>query len=509
MTNAGREGKERMPGIGASLVPIAVLILLMAVSFICFGTSFTSGPSQLSLLVATLVGSMMSMFKYKAKWETIENGIIGNISRMGSMLFILLAIGALTASWIQSGIVPTIIYYGLKIINPKIFLFAAFFFTGIVSIFIGSSWTTVGTIGIAMLSIGRILGFSDGWLAGAIISGAYLGDKLSPLSDTTNLASSIAGVKLYDHIKYLLYTAIPTFIICTVIFFIAGLQISGDASADVTAHCEGIAGIYNVSPWLLIIPAITIAMICRKINPYITLLSSALLGGLAMVIFQPQILAQIVPDDLASRLGDGIVGGIGCGFYGIFKVLVSSVNIEGPSNIIAELASTSGMSGMMNTVWLILCVSAFGGMMDSTGFLKSITGRMIRHLKTAPQLVGSTLLSCFVCNIIVADQFISIMLTGKMFGKAYEDRGFRPELLSRSLEDSATVTSVLIPWNTCGIFQSSVLGISQVVFVPYCFFNILSPIVSFVIAVIGWKIVRNVMPDNENVMPDTVPASRR
>lgn len=485
------EGNEKMPGIGISLIPIVVLILLMGVSFLCFGSSFTSGPSQLCLLVATLAGAFLAILKYKEKWETIENGIICNIYRMGSMLFILLAIGALTASWIQSGVVPSIIYYGLKIINPKIFLFASFLFTGTVSLFIGSSWTTVGTIGIAMLSIGQILGFSDGWLAGAIISGAYMGDKLSPLSDTTNLSSSIAGVKLYDHIKYMLYTTIPTFIICAVIFFIAGLQISGDCNVDVNAHCEEIADTFNVSPWLLIIPAITIVMICRKINPYVTLLSSALLGGLAMVIFQPQILGQIVPEGLDSRLGGGIVAEMGCGFYGIFKVLTSSVDIEGPSHIVSELASTSGMQGMMNTVWLILCVAAFGGMMDATGFLKSITGRMIQHMKTAPQLVGSTLLSCIVCNVIVADQFISIMLTGKMFGKAYGDRGFRPELLSRSLEDSATVTSVLIPWNTCGIFQSSILGMSQLVFAPYCFFNILSPIVSFVIAAIGWKITRD------------------
>lgn len=494
MATEDNNGSVRMPSLGISIIPIAVLILLMVVCALCFGDSFTEGPSQLSLLTATLVGGVIAMFKYKEKWETIENGILDNIYKMGSTLFIILMIGALTASWIQSGVVPTIIYYGLKIISPKIFLFVAFLFTGIISILIGSSWTTVGTIGIAMLSAGQILGFSDGWLAGAIISGAYMGDKLSPLSDTTNLSSSIAGVNLYDHIKYMLYTAVPTFILSAIIFFIAGTQISGSNNVDVAAQCEEIASTYNISLWLLIIPVITIIMICKKISPFITLLSSALLGGVAMVLFQPQIFVQIAPDGLASQLGGGFLGELGCGFYGIFKVLTCPVDVQGPSQIIAKLTSTSGMSGMMNTIWLVLSVSAFGGMLDSTGFLKSITSRMMQHLKTAPQLVGSTLLSCIVCNFIIADQYIAILLPGKMYSKAYKDHGFNPELLSRSLQDSATVTSVFVPWNTCGIFQSATLGMSQLVFVPYCFFNILSPIISYIVAIIGWKITRNGKP---------------
>jgi len=482
------------PGIWVAISPILILIALMVICAVCFGDSFTSGPSQLSLLTATLIGAITAMAKYNVKWEKVEGGILDSIFKMGSTLFIILMIGALTASWIQSGVVPTIIYYGLKIIHPSIFLFVAFFLTGLISIMIGSSWTTVGTIGIAMLSAGQMLGFSNGWLAGAIVSGAYLGDKLSPLSDTTNLSASISEVKLYDHIKYMLWTNIPTFIICSVIFFIAGTQITGNGALNIADNCEEIAKTYNISLWLLLIPAATIFMICKKISPYITLLISALLGGVAMAIFQPQILAQVVPEGLSAQMCGGVLGSAACGFYGVFKVLSSHVDVVASNDILAKLTCTNGMQGMMNTIWLVLSVCAFGGMLDSTGFLASMTSKMMNHIKSTPKLVGSTVLSCILCNIVVADQYISILLSGKMFSKSYKDQGYNPELLSRSLQDSATVTSVLVPWNTCGIFQSATLGLSTMVFAPYCFFNLLSPVVTFVIATIGWKITRNGKP---------------
>lgn len=464
-----------------ALIPVSVLVMLIAIGSILFGDDLTAGPSQIALLIATIVGALIAMFYQKIPWEKLEEGIAENFSKSGGVFFILLAIGAITASWMLSGVVPTLIYYGLKLINPSIFLFVIYVFTALISLILGSSWTTIGTIGIAMLSAGEIMGFESTWLAGAIISGAYFGDKLSPLSDTTYLSASIAGVDLYKHVKYLLTTNIPLFVICAVIYTIAGFMIPSNANLDIAAESAQIASTFNVSLWLLLIPAATIFMMFKKVPAFLTLMISAVLSSIVAVFAQPQIIAQIVPE--GASLGQTLL-------IAPLKIMSMPVEITTSSPMLTELASTSGMTGMLNTVWLIMCVCAFGGIMDAGGYISAITEVMTKLIKSRTSLVGSTLGACIISNLTLSDQYMSIIVPGKMFSDIYKKEGYAPELLSRSLQDSATVTSVLIPWNSCAAMQSSVLGIPTLTYLPYCFLNLLSPIVSIAMTAIGYKVTR-------------------
>lgn len=471
----------KKPTVLLALVPVLILILILVAGVQMFGDALTSGPSQIALISASVVGALIAIFYLKIKWEQLEEGIMDNLAKTGSAIFILLMIGALTAAWIQSGVVPTMIYYGLELINPGIFLFITFIFTGIISTMAGSSWTTIGTIGVAMLSAGKILGFHEGWLAGAIISGAYFGDKISPLSDTTNLSASISGVNLYKHVKYLLITNIPTFILTAVFFCVAGFMIPNSSNLSVEEQTTQIAAAYNISPWLLLIPGFTIFLIYKKISPYLTLFISALIGSVVAVFAQPQIIAQITPYEASSWQTY---------IYAPLTLLSSPVSVSTGNAMLDGLVSTKGMSGMLNTIWLILCVVAFGGIMEASGYIRTITEKMVKLINNTASLVGTTMGSCILCNVILSDQYMSILIPGKMFSSIYKEKGYEPELLSRSLQDSATVTSVLVPWNTCGVVQASVLGVPTLVYLPYCFFNIISPLVSLAVAIIGYKIIR-------------------
>lgn len=464
-----------------ALVPVIILVILIVVGSLLFGDDLTSGPSQIALLIAAVIGALVAMFKLKISWEKLEEGIADNFSKSAGVFFILLSIGALTSSWMLSGVVPTLIYYGLNLINPSIFLLVIFIFTAIISLVLGSSWTTIGTIGIAMLSAGEIMGFNSGWLAGAIISGAYFGDKISPLSDTTNLASSIAGVDLYKHIKYMLITNIPAVIITAIIFAVAGFAIPSTAELNVAEESAKIASTFNISLWLLLIPAVTIFMIYKKVPAFLTLFISAIISSIVAVFVQPQIVSQIISYPLDS---------IEAYIYGPLKILSMPVEVSTGSAMLDELASTSGMAGMLNTVWLIMCVCAFGGIMEAGGYIQAITDSMVKIIKSRTSLVGTTVGTCIISNLTLSDQYMSIILPGKMFAEIYKKEGYEPQLLSRSLEDSATVTSVLIPWNSCAAMQSSVLGIPTLTYLPYCFFNIISPIMSVLLAAIGYKITR-------------------
>ena len=470
-----------------ALVPVSVLVILIVIGSILFGDDLTAGPSQIALLVATVVGALIAMFKLKISWEKLEEGISDNFSKSGGVFFILLAIGAITSSWMLSGVVPTLIYYGLKLINPSIFLLVIFIFTALISLILGSSWTTIGTIGIAMLSAGEIMGFDSAWLAGTIISGAYFGDKVSPLSDTTYLSSSIAGVDLYKHVKYLLITNVPLIVICGIIFTVAGFIIPSNSNLDVAAETAQIASTFNVSLWLLLIPAATIFMMYKKVPAFLTLFLSAILSSIVAVFAQPQIIEQIVP--ATATMAETLV-------IAPLKIMSMPVEVTTSSPMLTELASTSGMAGMLNTVWLIMCVCAFGGVMESGGYIGAITEAMTKVIKSRTSLVGSTVGTCIVSNLTLSDQYMSIIIPGKMFADIYKKEGYEPELLSRSLQDSATVTSVLIPWNSCAAMQSSVLGIPTLTYLPYCFLNILSPIITIVFAAIGYKIKRWGKPVN-------------
>ena len=486
----------RQPGLLISFIPVILLIALIVIGVTVFGADITGGASQVALLLAALTVIGISLFYLRIPWSRLEAGITDNLSKTGPAIFILLMIGALTSTWMLSGVVPTLIYYGMKLISPKIFLLVVFLLTAIVSVLSGSSWTTIGTIGVAMMSAGTMLGISEGWLAGAIISGAYFGDKRSPMSDTTNLASSVAGVSLYKNINYLLYTNMPSFIISGIVFTIVGFTYAPSSELDLSAQYASLSSAFVISPWLLLIPCLTIFMIYKKIPPFITLLVSALLSGIIAFFVQPELIAQICGDGRGFREF----------VYFLYQSMAADVTVSTGDPMLDTLACTSGMSGMLGTIWLILCVIVFGGVMEASGMIEALTARIISGLKSAVQLVSATVASGIFCNLVLSDQYMSIIVPGKMFAEAYRKRGYAPELLSRSLEDSATVTSVLVPWNTCGVVQSTVLGVATLTYLPYCIFNLLSPLMSITVAAIGWKIHRlsdnnqtnNNTNDNEN-----------
>lgn len=471
----------KKPGLFLSLLPVALLVGIIILGSSLFGGDLTSGPAQTALVFAAAVGSLIAMFYLKVPWDRIEHCMTKNLKSAGAAIFILLMIGALTASWVQSGVVPSLVYYGLSLIHPSIFLIVIFVFTALISLLIGSSWTTIGTIGVAMMSAGNILGLHPGWLAGCIISGAYFGDKISPLSDTTNLAASISGVKLYDHVKYMLITNVPSVLICGVIFAIVGASAAKNVNLDVHTQMADIASTYNVSPWLLLIPAFTIFLMVKKISPILTLLLSALFASLIACVVQPHIISQISPYGEMSWQTF---------FYAPIKLMSSHVDISAPNEMLTKLASTNGIAGMLNTVWLIISVTIFGGMLEAGGFIQTITKKLERLMRNTVSLVTTTIATCLFCNVALSEQYMAIIVPGNMLRKLYEDKGYEGRLLSRSIEDSATVTSVLIPWNTCGAMQAGVLGVPTLVYAPYCLFNYISPLFSIFVAAIGYKVFR-------------------
>ncbi len=471
----------KKPGLALALLPVAILVGIIILCSSLFDGDLTSGPAQTALVFAAVIGSLIAIFYLKVPWENIENAMTKNLKSAGGAIFILLMIGALTASWVQSGVVPSLVYYGLKLVHPSVFLIVIFVFTTLVSLMIGSSWTTIGTIGVAMMSAGSILGLHPGWLAGVIISGAYFGDKISPLSDTTNLAASIAGVKLYDHVKYMLITNIPAVLICGVVFAIVGAGAASAANLDIEGQMADLTSTYNISPWLLLVPVFTIFLMIKKLSPILTLLLSAVFASVLACIVQPQIISQISPFEVNTWQTF---------IYAPIELMSSHVDIAAPNAMLQKLASTNGIAGMMDTIWLILSVTIFGGMLEAGGFIQTITTKLEKLIKNTASLVATTIATSVFCNIALSDQYMSIILPGNMLKKLYEEKGYEGRLLSRSIEDSATVTSVLIPWNTCGAMQAGVLGVPTLVYAPYCLFNYISPLISIFVAAIGYKIYR-------------------
>lgn len=471
---------RKLPSPLLSLVPIVVLVALLSVTIYLFGSDALGGASQVVLLTTTAVCSFLAIVFGKVKWKAIETAICNNILGVSVAILILLLIGALAGSWMVSGIVPTLIYYGMKIIHPSFFLVSSCVICAIVSVMTGSSWTTIATIGIALMGIGEAQGFSTGWIAGAIISGAYFGDKVSPLSDTTVLASSVTNTPLFTHLRYLMYTTVPTMLITLIIFTIAGFTNQTGGTQQVEVYAAALQANFDISLWLLIVPLVTGIMIAKKVPSLITLFVSAALGGVFALIFQPHLLFKI----------SGMEVGALAQFKGLFMTFYGNTQIETGHEALNDLVSTRGMSGMMDTIWLIICAMCFGGAMTASGMLESITSVFIRFMKRRVGMVASTVVSGIILNICTADQYISIILTGNMFKDIYKKKGYESRLLSRTTEDAVTVTSVLIPWNTCGMTQATILGVATLTYLPYCFFNLLSPLMSITMAAIGYKIYR-------------------
>ena len=464
-----------------ALIPLAVLILLLALTIHLFGGDAIAGGSQLSLLTASAVCTMLAMGIYRTKWQTLEDAIIGNMRSATPAIIILLLIGAIAGTWMASGIIPTLIYYGLKILHPSIFLPASCIICAVISLLTGSSWTTIATIGVALMGVGRALGFEDGWIAGAIISGAYFGDKISLMSDTTVLASSTVEVPLFTHIKYMLITTTPSLLIALVVFAVVGFSGATATVADTLTIEVSLQQAFNISPWLLIVPLVTGLLIAKKLPAIVTLFASALMAAVAMIIAQPDIVQQIAQSDVASALNS---------FKAVVQVVTTSSSVETHNELLNNLVATRGMSGMMDTIWLIICAMCFGGVMYGSGMLSALSQIFLRLARRTVSVVGSTVCSGLFFNLATGDQYISIILTGRLFHQLYDERKLEGRLLSRSVEDSATVTSVLIPWNSCGMTQSTVLGVATLTYMPYCIFNIVSPLMSIIVAAIGYKIYK-------------------
>lgn len=468
--------EQKIPHPLIAIIPVIVLIGFLAIVIVLFGSDSLSGGSQIALLMGMAVCVCISMGVYRVSWRHIEQQIVKTIGEVSITLLILLCVGMLSGSWMISGIVPTLIYYGVQIMSPQFFLVSSCLICALVSLLSGSSWTTIATIGVALLGIGHALGVSEAWTAGAIISGAYFGDKLSPLSDTTILASSATGTDIFVHIRYMMLTTIPTFLITLIIFFIAGLDFGAEEELQVDMYTKGLSQKFNISLWTLLVPILTGYMIARRVPSLIVLFVSSIMAGVVALLLQPHILLEIAGTD-------SLVKGLAISYYG-------ATNVDTGFKSLNELISTGGMAGMLNTIWLILCAMCFGASMVASGMISSITHVIVRWVRSRVSLVSSTVGTGLFLNITTGDQFISIVLNADIYKEVYKEQGYESRLLSRTTEDAATVTSVLIPWNTCGMTQSTVLGVPTLTYLPYCFFNYLSPLMSIFMAIIGWRIYR-------------------
>lgn len=467
-----------------SLIPMVLLIILLAINVFVFEDEALAGTNQFVLLIGGLIAIGVGLYN-KVDYEDIIKKITKNVRETTRAIYILLLVGALSGTWLLSGVIPTMIYYGLQILEPQIFLPACVIICSIISLATGSSWTTSATVGIALVGIGNTMGIPVGMIGGAVLSGAYFGDKLSPLSDTTNLASAMAGTDLFTHIKYMLYTTLPTYILTLIIFIIISFNIDIADNIDITSTLSAIDTTFNITPWLFAVPIIVIGAILKKIKPILALLLGTLLGAVFALFFQPEIVAVV---------GQGQQLNAYTAYRGIMNAITTDIAILSPMETLNSLFEAGGMKSMLNTVWLIICAMFFGGAMEAIGALKKITLSLLSIAKSMFGLFASTMASCVIVNLTASEQYLSIVVPGKMFTKAYKERGLAPENLSRALEDSGTVTSVLIPWNTCGAYHSGVLGIDTFAYAPYAFFNIITPFVSLAYVALDIKIRRLFTP---------------
>lgn len=464
--------------IWEALIPVIALIVMLAFNVYVFGDDALSGSNQFLLLLGGAVAAVVGFFN-KVKFDSMIDEVANNIQSTAGAILILLMVGSLAGTWMVSGIIPTMIYYGLQILNPTIFLPACVIICAIISVATGSSWTTSATVGIALIGIANALDISVGMTAGAILSGAYFGDKISPLSDTTNLAPAMAGTDLFTHIRYMLLTTVPTVVITLIIFIIIGLNLEVTGETDTSAILNTIESTFTVTPWLFLIPAIVIFLIVKKTSPLIALLIGTLLGAAAALIFQPGILMQIAGVENLDFIS---------GYRAIMNSMTVDTAIVTDNETLNDLFSSGGMAGMMGTIWLIICAMVFGGIMEAIGALSRISSALLNLFHTTFGLFASTVFSCLALNITASDQYLAIVVPGKMFAQAYRDKGLAPENLSRTLEDSGTVTSVLVPWNTCGAYHSGVLGVPTLSYAGYAFFNYLSPFMTLLFAAFSIKI---------------------
>ena len=464
--------------LALSLTPLLLLVILLGINVFYFGDASLDGSNQFILLIGGFLAALVGFYQ-KVSYENMMDAVSNNLKSTSGSLLILLMVGALSGSWLISGIIPSMIFYGIKILNPTVFLAASVVICALISIATGSSWTTSATVGIALIGVGNAMGVPVGMTAGAIISGAYFGDKMSPLSDTTNLAPVMAGGELFSHIRYMTYTTIPSIAITLIVFIVLSLGLEVNGVVETESINAAIQERFFISPILFIVPVLVVLMIVKKTPPLIALLAGTLLGGAMALIFQPNVVASITDASLLN---------IENGYKGLITAFTTDVSINTTNESLNDLFNSGGMAGMLGTIWLIVCAMVFGGVMEAIGALNRITQSLLSLAQSTFGLFASTVASCLAINLTASDQYLAIVVPGKMFSKAYKDRGLAPENLSRTLEDSGTVTSALIPWNTCGAYHSSVLGVPVFEYFIFAVFNYLSPFVTLTFAALNIKI---------------------
>ena len=469
--------------LSEALFPLIALIVMLAINVFYFKDASLDGSNQFVLLLGGAVAAIVGFFK-GVSYEEMMNAVADNLKSTSSALLILLMVGALSGTWLLSGIIPTMIYYGIQLLNPSIFLLVSVLVCALISVATGSSWTTSATVGIALIGVGNAMGIPMGMTAGAILSGAYFGDKMSPLSDTTNLAAAMAGTDLFTHIRYMLYTTVPTLVITLIVFGVLSATVEPAAAVETASLLNAITESFTVSPWLFSVPVLVIALIVRKTPPLAALLIGTLGGALAALLFQPELIRALS-------------GTTELNFESVYITLLNAITVdlavESSNTVLNDLFTSGGMAGMLGTIWLIICAMVFGGVMESIGALSKITAALLKLSKSTFGLVANTVGSCLALNVTASDQYLAIVVPGKMFAKAYEQKGLAPENLSRTIEDSGTVTSVLVPWNTCGAYHSSVLGVSVFEYFAYAVFNYVSPVMTLLFAALSLKI-RKLVP---------------
>ena len=472
----GIENKKKI-SLFDSLAPIFILIILLYINVSIYGDSSIEGSNQFILIIGASIAFIFGI-KNKIKSQEIFSTISENLKSISTPIIILLLVGALSGTWLVSGIIPSMIYYGLKLVNVSFFLPTCVIISSIVALSTGSSWSTSATVGIGLIGIGKALGFDLGIVAGAIISGAYFGDKMSPLSDTTNLAAAVSGSNLFEHIKYMTITTVPTIIIAIIFFTVYNLLNEPNQIAENMGYVESMKEYFFISPILFLVPVIVILFIIKKINPIISLFVGVITASIFFLIFQNDLIVKLVSEFEINK------------YQIIMNSIVSETNIQTNIPFLSELFNSDGMKGMLNTIWLVISAMIFGGVMEAIGALKKISIYLLSLAKSTTGLFSSTILSCFTVNISASDQYLAIVIPGKMFSSAYKDRNLSSLNLSRTIEDSGTVTSVLIPWNTCGAYQSSILNVNVIDYFIYAIFNWLSPITTLVVVSLGYKIKR-------------------
>ena len=478
---------EKQPSFLDAAIPLIVLIVLLSASVYLFADNSSYGPNQIALFMATAVAVVIGL-KNGYRWSVMEKAMVKGISLSLGAVLILLSVGALIGTWMLSGTVPTLIYYGLQILSPSWFYAASCLLCGIVAMSIGSSWTTAATIGVALIGVAGGLGLSPAITAGAIVSGAYFGDKLSPLSETTNLAPAVAGADLFDHIRHMLWTTIPSFVLALLLFTIIGFN--SDVSSDLM-RIDQISNVlqenFSISFVSLVPLFVLLAMAIKKVPAFPTVFIGALLGGLWAVFFQSELLSRLVEQDIPAALGITKL---------LWHTLHAGFSIDTGNASLNDLLSGGGMSSMLNTVWLVFSAMMFGATIEKIGLLRKFVTSILFFARSTGSLITSTIATCFVTNVLTADQYMSIVMPGRMFKEEYERRGLAPVNLSRTLEDGGTITSPLIPWNTCGAYMHSVLQVSPLDYAVYAFFNLINPVLAIIYAYCGIKILRLTPPDS-------------